>query len=113
MVKKYALAIANVVRVPVKVDIKDADGKEKFYKFSLVCKRLGAEETAEVFKTMPAYDFMMANTTGWDGQRLVLEDDGTPAAFCPDALAALFDISGLLLVCFNAYVKASNAIEKT
>jgi hypothetical protein len=113
MSKKYLLAISDVVHVPVWVKIADGEGKEKDYKFSLVCNRLGAEDQAEKFGVLSPRDFLMQETTGWSGQRLVLNDDKTPADFCEDAFAAMLDIQGLTIVAFNAYMKAVNAVEKT
>ena len=113
MTKKYALAVSNTVRFPVKVKLLDGDGKEKEFKFYLIMDRLGAQESIEVFKAKSAFDVLREYTKGWESQRLVLEDDGTPAEFCADAFESLLDIQGLTLVCFNAYVKAINAVEKT
>ena len=112
MTKKYFLAVADIVRVPVKVKLIDGDGKEKEFKFHLFCDRLGAEEAIELFKVSTPYDVMKNHTKGWEGQRLILDEERKPVEFCDDALAALLDIQGLLLICFNAYVKASNAVEK-
>lgn len=112
MSKKYLFAIGDVVRVPVKTSIADVDGKGKEYKFSLTCERLGAEALSTAFASMSPKDFLMKYTTGWADQKLVLNDDRTPAEFCADALEALLDIQGLVMVVFNAYLKSAGATEK-
>ena len=112
--KIYKLAVSNVVVVPVKGSFVDEDGKAKPFKFSLVCKRMGADAQKEALSAGDTLiiDFMSGLITDWRDQRLVLEQDGTPAEFCADALEALFDISGIAMLCYSAYLKESAAKEK-
>lgn len=113
MAKKFKIAVSNTVPVTVRATIADADGKLVNHKFTLTCERRDAEQMKEVaIGSFNVRDFMKEVTTDWEGQRLVLEDDGTPAAFEPDALDALLNIGGLAMVCFIAYGKDSAAQAK-
>jgi len=113
MNKKYKIAVSDTVVVPVTVKIADANQKQEVHRFSLVCRRVDAEHFKEKLSgDFNARDFMLDVTTGWWGQRLVLEDDDTPAEFCPGAMEALLNISGMAIQCFNAYGKESSAKEK-
>jgi hypothetical protein len=115
MTKKYTLAISDTVVVPVKGTLSDAGGKPFPFKFSLVCNRLGAEELKAALTGSDEVllkEFVTERAVGWKNQTLVLEEDGQPAEFCADALAALLDISGMALLCFNAYVEESGAKRK-
>lgn len=113
MKKKYKIAVSDTVPVVVKATIADEHGKLVNHKFTLTCERRDAEQMKDVVSgSFNARDFMKEVTTGWEGQRLVLEDDGTPAAFEPDALDALLNIGGLAMVCFIAYGKDSAALAK-
>lgn len=112
MSKKYKLAISNIVVVPVEVKIGDETGKPKTHKFSITCNRLGADDLTAAFNGISPQDFLMNEVTGWSGQKLVLEDDGTPAEFCADSLAALLDIQGMVMVVFGAYLKEAAATAK-
>jgi hypothetical protein len=42
---------------------------------------------------------------GWKDQRLVLEEDGKPAEFCPEALEAMMSIGGMGVQILGAYLK--------
>lgn len=113
MAKKYKIAVSDTVPVLVKATIADKDGKLVNHKFTLTCERRDAAQMKEVVAgSFNAIDFMKEVTTGWADQRLVLEDDGNPAAFEPDALDALLNIGGLAMVCFIAYGKDSAAQAK-
>jgi hypothetical protein len=116
MAKKFKVSISDTVLVPVKGIIKDAEGKEQPFEFSLTCKRLAAAEMREDMKDgeRPASEIMAKVTTGWKGQGLVLDPDNgdKPAEFSADALDALLDISGVSMLCFNAFLREVGAKEK-
>ena len=113
MSTKYKVVVSDTVIVPIKGSLSDDAGKPVPFRFTLTCKRMTADE----FKDRMSGEFnikeLMAEVaTGWAGQRLVLEQDGTPAEFCADAFDAMLNISGMALVCFNAYGKESGAQTK-
>ncbi len=112
--KKYKIAVSDLVLVLIDGKTSDESGKATPFKFNLLCKRLSAADlTAELEnKEESAATLIKKITFGWDGQRLVLEDDDTPAAFCADALDAMLDIAGMPMQCLNAYLKDVQAKAK-
>jgi hypothetical protein len=115
MSKKFVVVVSNMVQVVVEGKLADENGGSKPFKFTLTCKRMSANQFKEKIDSpdFRAQDVMAEVTTGWSGQRLVMEEDGvTPAEFCPEALDALLDISGMAMTCFQAFGKASGAQAK-
>lgn len=115
MSKKYKINVSNVVLVSVSGTLADAEGKPQPFSFSLVCDRLPGEELRKAYGSLAVADipkFFEPLTKGWRDQGLVLEEDGSPAAFCPDALHALLDIPGIGQLAFNAYIAESSAKAK-
>lgn len=114
MKKKYKVAVSDTVNVTVKATIADAGGKPVTHKFLLTCERRSADEMKDQMdSSFNVKAFLKEVTTGWEGQRLVLnEDDGKPAEFDSDALDELLNISGLAMVCFVAYGNQAAAQSK-
>jgi len=112
MTKKFRLGIAAVVCAAVSLQISNAKGEIDTHEFTVTGTRYGNEERDRLFSTLTPEAFLKQALTGWEGQTLVLNDDGTPAEFSTEALEALFDIQGVGMVVFNAFVKASAATEK-
>lgn len=108
------LAISDKVLVPVTAVIPNLQGRKDTYKFNLVCIRLDAETLRKKLATdqLSAVEFVKDVVTGWDGQKLVLEDDGSPSAFSPEALEDLLSIAGVPQLCSRAYVVEVTAKEK-
>jgi len=111
----YKLAIDDKVEVPVKFTLK-AGKVNKTFAFTLHCNRLMQEDiTARLEACEFKYKPFMASpevTTGWEGQRLVLNADDTPAEFSEEALDALLSAPGVAQLCFAAYQKECGAKEK-
>ena len=109
----FTLAIQNATDVSVKFTLKDGKALKTFA-FTFTADRLEQDEiTARLEdKEKKVRDFMAEVITGWSGQRLVLDADGQPAAFSPDALNALLNVAGVAAVLFNAYLKDCGAKEK-
>jgi hypothetical protein len=114
MTKQYKIVVSNTVRVPVAGSIADENGKPLNFKFTLICDRTDQQTMRDQFqgKDLVFSDFLKAVTKGWEGQRLVQNEDGTPAEFEPDALDALLNITGMGLVCYNAYAAENGAKGK-
>lgn len=114
MTKTFKIVVGNTVAVPVAGSHTNEAGKAIPFKFTLICKRLDAEEMKEAFVggETQVNEFVTDVATGWRDQRLVLEDDDKPAEFCPDALEALLNITGMAMLCFNAYMKEAGAKAK-
>lgn len=109
----YKFAIGNTVEVPVKFSVNDG-AKASSQTVTLVCDRMSEEGRRENLKKdgLSVDDFMAKVTTGWKDQRFLLDEDGRPADFSADALAALFGFPGLAVLAFTAYLKESGAKEK-
>ncbi|MDK6079659.1 hypothetical protein [Massilia varians] len=115
MNKRFTPVISATVLVTVKGSTKDAAGLPVPFKFSLTCTRLPASVLKERIQggEFDVKDVMKEVTTDWKGQRLITDQEtGQPAEFCPEAFEAMLDISGMALLCFNAYAKESSANEK-
>ncbi|MBY0243187.1 MAG: hypothetical protein K2X55_28165 [Burkholderiaceae bacterium] len=115
MSKKYQIVVSDKVLVTVEGVLANEDGKAKPFKFSLVCKRLPAKQLRDAMTDLAVADisqFLAPLTTEWRDQKLVLEDDDTPAEFCEEAFEALMDIPGVAQLAFNAYVNESGAKAK-
>lgn len=109
----YKLTIQDTAQVKVKFTIKDK-GVDRRFDFTLDAMRLEQDEISSRLeeKDKKIKDFMGDLITGWDGQRLVLNQDDTPAAFSPEALDVLLNVPGVAAVIFNAYLKDCGAKEK-
>lgn len=101
----YKLTIGDVIEVAVKGSVQDGADKVSFA-FTLRAKRLNTAQFREAFgpeSQVLSRDFLLANVSGWRGQRLVLDDEGQPAAFSPEALDCLLSVVGMETICVNAY----------
>lgn len=109
----YRLSIENTVHVPVKFTLNNA-GKAAAFSFSLKCDRLEADELKERIerKDLLISDFLRGVVKGWQGQTLVVDEDGKPAEFGPDALDVMLATAGLGTVVYMAYMKECGAKEK-
>lgn len=108
------LAISNKVLVPVTVILANAAGRNETFKFHLVCERQESEALRKSMtdEKLSAVDFLHEVVTGWDGQKLVLEDDGTPSPFSREALDDMLSIPGVAALISRAYVLEVTAKEK-
>ena len=111
---KYKIAIGNTIDVDVVGKIEEGGSSPKNFKFKLKCERLGQEEMLQRMqnKDESVKEFIESVTTGWSDQRLVLNDDDTPADYTPDALVALMSIAGMPMFLYQAYLKAVAVKEK-
>lgn len=114
----FKLAIADIVSVPMKFEMKDGGTTRKFA-FSLKCKRISATEWFDGVRDengrvvdARVKALMMDLTTGWEGQTLVNDEDGSPADFCPEALDVMLGTPGLLDLAVQRYMAESAAKVK-
>ena len=112
---KYTIAVDNVVEVPVKFTLK-AGKVNKPFAFSLTATRIAQDDIVSKMKDAE-FKFKegliaMGVITGWEGQRLVLNADGSPADFDEDALDALLGVAGVAQMVYLAYLKECGAKEK-
>lgn len=106
----YTLAIEDIVDIQVKFTIR-SKGTAKLFTPTLTINRLTPDEN-ESRNEQSIKDFMHENVTGWKDQRLVLDASGNPAEFSREALDVFFSAPGVLILCWNAYIKEIGAKEK-
>lgn len=104
------------MKVPIRFQLKQG-GVFKLFTFTLTCTRL---EPVVIITRLARLelrykDFLLSDgvVTGWDGQRMVLDDQGEPAAFSAEALAMLLSPIGVAKIIFDAYLKECRVKEKT
>lgn len=110
----FKLAIDNRVYVPVKGKIAGASkGAAKPFNFGLTMERM---EQAAINEAMASGDtienFVVSKASAWHDQRLVLNEDGSPADFSEEAMRELFKFPGMAVWCFQAYMRESGVLEK-
>ena len=111
---KFKLAIGNKVTFDVIGKVTETATSAKPFKFRLTCDRLD-QETMEKHmqdKGESIKDFMVGITHDWADQRLVLNEDDSPAAFGPEAFDALLSIAGMPMYLYASYIKAVAVKEK-
>jgi hypothetical protein len=108
----YKLVISDTVKFQVKLSVNDA-GVKKEFSLWLEGKRLDMDHLkADLDENgdMKVMDFHAKvcrdNLTGWSDQRLVVGDDGQPAAFSAEALDCLLSLTGAVGVIHGAYMDA-------
>lgn len=107
------LAIANIVRVPIKFEVNE-QGKTKSFFFHLLCDRLSQDEIGERTKDpeKKLSEFVRGVTLGWEGQTLVLDEDDKPADFSLETFDLMFGLPNLALLAYNSYFKEVGAKAK-
>ena len=106
----YTLAVEDIVEIPVKFTIR-SKGTAKLFTPTLTIRRLSPEDN-EAKSEQSIKDFMHENVIAWKDQRLVLDASGNPAEFSEEALAMFFKTPGVLILCWNTYLKEVGAKEK-
>lgn len=113
--KTHKLAIGNSVDVPMAFTLND-DGKPATFKFTLVCKRLDQETMAKRVQEgqgEKVSEFLNEVVTGWRSQRLILNEDDTPAEFSQEALQLMWSLPGVSLLAYQNYAREISSKEKT
>ena len=84
----FKLVISDTVVVAVKGQLPTASGSLQQFNFSVVCKRLNAEELRDALaqNDRTVNDFVQSVATGWSG---VLDESDQPLPFNDAALASL------------------------
>jgi len=110
----FKLAIEDKVCVTVKGKRKtNVKGTDKPFDFTLTMDRMTQEQITEAMKSGDTIeDFVVARTTDWAGQRLVLNEDETPAHFSEAALRHLLTLPGMAVWCYQAYLRDVGVQEK-
>lgn len=108
MNKKFKLTIGSMLTLRVKGFITDGP-KPVAVEFKATAKRVDSERYRATFgkdSEVLGADFLREVLTGWSDQKLVTDEDGQPADFCPEALDALLQIVGIEAYILRAYVDA-------
>lgn len=110
----YRLAIENRVAVQVKGKIPGATrGSHVNFNFTLDMERIDQDQvTAAQVSGENIADFLVARTRGWDGQRLVLDAQDSPAAYGDEAFRQLMQVPGMSVWIYHAYLRDLGVQEK-
>lgn len=106
----YKLAVGDIVEVPVNLTLKEGRVHKKF-SFTLTAPRVTQEELEEK-PEQSVREFLLDNVTAWDGQRLVLNLDDSPAEFCRAAFERMLKTRGVQDQIWVAYIKETSAQAK-
>ncbi len=109
----FKLAVANTVKVPVKLTLNNGD-KIASFAFSVTADRLDQDQIKSRLGTGDELisEFLTGVIRDWNGQTLILDEDDKPADFGPDALEMMLGTAGVSAVIFNAYLKEVGAKAK-
>lgn len=110
----FKIAIDDKVLVNVKGSFKGAArGAKRDYDFDLTMKRLNQDEiNARITEGGAISGFLEDIAEGWDRQRIVLNEDDSPAAFSPEALKELLRQPGMGPAIYAAYMAQVGAQGK-
>ena len=106
----FKIAIGNIVQVPLKFTMRDGS-VDKLFQFHLTAVRRTQEEI-EAQPELTIREFLLDNVTDWSGQRLVLLENGEPAAFSRESLDFMLKQPGVLVVAWAAYQRQCGSKEK-
>ncbi len=101
----FRLVVSDTITVPVAGRLPDAGGRMVPFAFSVICRRLPADELrAEIEsneRTVP--EFLAGVVQDWSG---VQDDHGSELAFHPAALSTMLNIVGMAGLILKAYIEA-------
>ena len=110
----FKLAVGDVLDVPVKLSINNAAGKAQAFAFTLQAKRIDIDAYRAILDpdgNVTTREVLLANVTGWRGQRLVLDDEDRPADWSPEAFEAMLGAVGVEQALYVAYMRALNLAD--
>jgi hypothetical protein len=101
------LAVSPTLLVCVEGSIVSDKKATESFKFWLECERLSSDELAKASadQAESTMAFFSRVARGWEGQKLVLVSDGTPAPFSAEALGCMFSIAGIANLCWQSYCR--------
>jgi hypothetical protein len=107
----FHLVISDTVRFPVKGELTTETGSTEKFEFDLVATRLPAAELQARLddKELTVKALLSEIVSGWSR---VLNADGSPAAFGPEALDRMWQTNGMTLVAWRAYLEHVGARAK-
>ena len=104
------LVLSALVKFSIKGEINDEKGNKQPVEFTLTCERRAADAWKEVFPEGEKLSKgFAAITKDWSG---VLDEDGNPVPYSPEALDQLFALPGVPQLAYVAYVTESGVKAK-
>jgi len=106
------LIVSDTVKFQVKGVIRNASGTDEPFNFSLICKRLNAEEIQARFRADEEtliVEFFAGIVEDWSGVR---DAEDKPAPYNVENLRALFKLPGIAALAFRTYMAECGAREK-
>ena len=104
------LVLSALVKFSIKGEINDEKGNKQPVEFTLTCERHSADAWKEVFPEGEKLSKgFAAITKDWSG---VLDEDGNPVPYSPEALDQLFALPGVPQLAYVAYVTESGVKAK-
>lgn len=104
----FTIAVENTIEISVKFTLR-SKGADKTFSPTLTIRRL---EDGEADPDLNVSEFLHQYTTGWSGQRLVLDEQGQPAEFSPEALKVFYGVPGVIEMVWAAYKRDIRIKEK-
>lgn len=110
----YRLALEDKVLVTIKGEFAGSSkGKKTSVDFDLTMDRLSQDEINTAMENGGSVnDFLVRITSAWDRQRLVLNEDNSPADFDEDAFRVMLRAAGLGPFIYRRYLVEVGAQEK-
>lgn len=105
------IIVSNTVKFKVKGTIKDGNGIDQPFDFSLTCKRLDADQQAALKDengNIVYVDFMEAVIQDWDG----VEGADGALPYTAENWRALAKVQGIAQLAWLTYMRESGAKEK-
>lgn len=114
----FTLAVEDTFDFPLSVRI-NSGRTQRTFAMHLTADRLSVAEWDASISGVDELDdesqekidaaraFLLRHITGWRGQQLVLDGDGKPAEFSPEALDAMLGLAGMPLLVYRAYAEAT------
>lgn len=110
------ITLADRLKIQVQGQVKDADGVDEPFAFTLDCRRLDAEQIKKLLKPSAAdapatalEDVLADLASDWSG---VSGADGQPVPYSPAALRQLLRIPGLAALTLGVYLDQVSAKAK-
>lgn len=106
------ITVSNLVKFKVRGTIKDEQGIDQPFDFSLVCERRKTDQLKDLLENssnQTVLEFMTSVINDWDGVR---DAEGKPIPYSEDNLRALFQIPGVGALAFRTYFDETSARAK-
>lgn len=104
------ITVSNRVKFKVEGTLKDEDGKDKPFSFSLLCNRLAADQHRERTKgDIDFTQFMVEETNTWFD---VQDEAGKAVEYSEEAFRELLNQPGMAALTYFTYMRETGAKQK-